>query len=120
MWWDTEPAADVLALETSTDEGATWEPLPFTAARKGDGDEEHPAGTATGWSGRAWHRLTAPLPAGPALRVRWRSTTDRLYVGRGAYVDGLRVERAHRVLFDESRPADAARLTATGWTASRD
>ncbi|MEU6546148.1 serine hydrolase [Streptomyces sp. NPDC046859] len=120
VWWDTEPAADVLALEASTDEGATWQPLPFTTTRKGDGTEEHPAGTATGWSGRAWHRLTAPLPADPALRVRWRYTTDRLYVGRGAYVDGLRVEGAHRVLFDEARAADAARLTATGWTASAD
>lgn len=120
VWWDTEPAADVLALEASTDEGATWEPLPFTTTRKGDGTEEHPAGTVSGWSGRAWHRLTAPLPTDPALRVRWRYTTDRLYVGRGAYVDGLRVERSHRVLFDESRPADAARLTATGWTASAD
>ncbi|MFD7388224.1 serine hydrolase [Streptomyces sp. NPDC059852] len=120
VWWDTEPAADVLALEASTDEGATWEPLPFTTTRKGDGSEEHPTGTATGWSGRAWHRLAAPLPADPALRVRWRYTTDRLYVGRGAYVDGLRVEGSHRVLFDESRPADTARLTATGWTASAD
>ncbi|MBQ0996445.1 serine hydrolase domain-containing protein [Streptomyces sp. RK62] len=120
VWWDTEPAADVLALEASTDEGATWWPLPFTTTRKGDGTEEHPAGTVSGWSGRAWHRLTAPLPTDPALRVRWRYTTDRLYVGRGAYVDGLRVERSHRVLFDESRPADAARLTATGWTASAD
>ncbi|MGV9573591.1 hypothetical protein ACWDRX_30915, partial [Streptomyces nigra] len=93
---------------------------PASLSSQAHGTEEHPAGTVSGWSGRAWHRLTAPLPTDPALRVRWRYTTDRLYVGRGAYVDGLRVERSHRVLFDESRPADAARLTATGWTASAD
>lgn len=48
--------------------------------------------------------------------MRWRYTTDRLYVGRGAYVDGLRVEKGHRRLFDESRPADATRLLAEGWS----
>ncbi|MFI6936197.1 hypothetical protein [Streptomyces sp. NPDC050287] len=44
----------------------------------------------------------------------------RLYVGRGAYVDGLRVETADGVLFDEARPADGARIEARGWTVSAD
>ncbi|GGT28141.1 serine hydrolase domain-containing protein [Streptomyces chromofuscus] len=120
LWWDTEPAADGLVLESSTDGGATWQPVPFTTARPGEQPEEHPSGRVTGWSGRTWHRLTAPLPADPALTLRWRYTTDRLYVGRGAYVDGLRVEAAGTALFDEARPADAARITAAGWTASAD
>ncbi|MGW2051548.1 serine hydrolase [Streptomyces sp. NPDC001858] len=117
LWWDTEPQADVLALEATTDGGATWQPLPFTTTRP---DADHPAGTVTGWSGRVWHRLTASLPPHRQLALRWRCTTDRLYVGRGAYVDGLRVESADDVLFDEARPADAARLAAVGWTASAD
>ncbi|MGA5126103.1 serine hydrolase [Streptomyces pseudogriseolus] len=116
LWWDTEPRADVLVLECSADGGATWQPVPFTTRRRGAGPEQHPSGTATGWSGRVWHDLTADLPAAPGLVVRWRYTTDRLYVGRGAYVDGLRVERGRRRLFDEARPADAARLTAEGWS----
>lgn len=118
LWWDTEPQSDALALEASTDGGSGWQPLPFTTARHGEPPQDHPTGTVTGWSGRVWHRLTAQLPAHRQVVIRWRYATDRLYVGRGAYVDGLRVEAAHTVLFDEARPADAARITASGWSAS--
>ncbi|WP_406165333.1 serine hydrolase [Streptomyces sp. NBC_00996] len=120
LWWDTEPQSDLLFLEASTDDGTTWQPVPFTAVLPGEDREEHPAGTATGWSGRQWHRLTADLPRAPRLALRWRYTTDRLYVGRGVYVDGLRVEAGDRVAFDEARPADAARIESVGWAASRD
>ncbi|MDC0769058.1 serine hydrolase [Streptomyces sp. HD] len=120
LWWDTEPGPDVLTLETTADGGATWQPLPFTTTRHGEPPQDHPAGTVTGWSGRVWHRLTARLPVHRRLVLRWRYATDRLFVGRGAYVDGLRVEAAAGVLFDEARPADAARITASGWTASAD
>jgi CubicO group peptidase (beta-lactamase class C family) len=120
LWWDTEPQSDVLVLEATPDGGVSWQPVPFTAKRPGGQAEQHPAGTATGWSGRVWHRVTAGLPAARHLGLRWRYTTDRLYVGRGAYVDGLRVETADTVLFDETRPADSARITAAGWTACAD
>ncbi|MFE0677562.1 serine hydrolase [Streptomyces sp. NPDC058867] len=120
LWWDTEPVADSLVLEASADDGTTWQPVPFTTAGHGGEPTEHPAGSVTGWSGRTWHRLTAGLPAGGRLLVRWRYATDRLYVGRGAYVDGLRVDSGREVLFDEARPADAARITASGWALSED
>ncbi|MCD7444651.1 serine hydrolase [Streptomyces lincolnensis] len=120
LWWDTEPRADVLTLEATTDGGTTWSPVPFTTTRLGDRPQDHPAGTVTGWSGRVWHRLTADLPAERQLTVRWRYTTDRLYVGRGVYVDGPRVESTSGVLFDEARPADAARIEAKGWSPSAD
>ncbi|MFF1701695.1 serine hydrolase [Streptomyces sp. NPDC058252] len=120
LWWDTEPQSDLLFLEASADGATTWQPVPFTTTAKGEEPLEHPAGTAAGWSGRLWHRLTADLPRAPRLALRWRYTTDRLYVGRGAYVDALRVEAGDRVAFDESRPADAARMEAVGWAASRD
>ncbi|MEV5548440.1 serine hydrolase [Streptomyces sp. NPDC052309] len=120
LWWDTEPGSDALVLEGSADGGATWKPVPFTTARRGQAPREHPAGSASGWSGRVWHRLTADLPAARGLTLRWRYSTDRLYVGRGAYVDGLRVERAGDVLFDDARPADAARVEAAGWAPSAD
>lgn len=120
LWWDTEPQSDALVLEATTDGGATWQPLPFTTARHGEQPQDHPNGTVTGWSGRVWHRLSARLPAHRELVIRWRYATDRLYVGRGAYVEGLRVEAAGTVIFDEERPADAARITASGWTASAD
>ncbi|EDY59652.1 MULTISPECIES: serine hydrolase domain-containing protein [Streptomyces] len=117
LWWDVEPA-DALALEATTDGGATWQPVPFTTEH--DGGQDHATGTVTGWSGRVWHRLTADLPTDRRLALRWRYSTDRLYVGRGAYVDALCVKTRDRVLFDASRPADAARIEAVGWTASAD
>ncbi|WP_327692881.1 serine hydrolase [Streptomyces sp. NBC_00459] len=118
LWWDTEPQSDMLFLESSADGGATWQPVPFTASPAGGTPQQHPTGSVTGWSGRVWHRLTADLPAAPALVLRWRYTTDRLYVGRGAYVDGLSVRGGDGTMFDETRPADAARIEAIGWTAS--
>jgi hypothetical protein len=120
LWWDTEPDADTLLLEATADGGTTWQPLPFTTARHGEQPREHPSGSVTGWSGRVWHRLTADLPAAAQLAVRWRYSTDKLYVGRGAHVDAIRVRAGGDVLFDEARPADSARITPVGWTASAD
>ncbi|WP_370409678.1 serine hydrolase [Streptomyces fradiae] len=127
VWWDTEPGADAAVLEASTDGGTTWAPVPFTTAAPADPAEDHPTGSLTGWSGRRWHRLTADLtadltPSSPTPpRLRWRSTTDRRYVGRGVYVDAIRLlDTSGRPLFDESRPADRSRIEATGWTASAD
>ncbi|WP_405673425.1 serine hydrolase [Streptomyces sp. NBC_01530] len=120
LWWDIEPGADVLVLEATTDGGTSWQPLPFTTTDHGEEPREHPSGSVTGWSGRVWHQVAAGLPAHARLALRWRYTTDKLYVGRGAYVDGLRVEAAHGVLFDESCTADAARIVATGWARSAD
>lgn len=120
LWWDTEPRSDVLVLEASVDGGTVWRAVPFTTKRRGGEPEPHPSGTATGWSGRVWHALTAALPAAPGLTLRWRYTTDRLYVGRGAYVDGVRVETPGGRLFDERRRADAAGVRAKGWARSAD
>ncbi|MFF8012593.1 serine hydrolase [Streptomyces sp. NPDC007929] len=120
LWWDTEPTADALVLEATTDGSTTWQPVPFTTSRRGEEPERHPSGSVTGWSGRVWHRLTADLPAARELALRWRCATDPRYVGRGCYVDGLRVEAAGGALFDETRPADAARLKAVGWTREAD
>ncbi|MFJ9030683.1 serine hydrolase [Streptomyces sp. NPDC102274] len=122
LWWDTEPDADGLFLEASADAGKSWRPVPFTTVGTGQEPLAHPAGSATGWSGRDWHRLTADLAAwrDTAVRLRWRYTTDRLYVGRGAYVDGLRIEDGGRPVFDEARRKDAARIEAAGWVASED
>lgn len=119
LWWDTEPGADAAVLEASADGGAHWSPVPFTT----NGPTDHPTGSVGGWSGRVWHELTADLTAwspGP-VRLRWRYTTDRRYVGRGVYVDGLRVlDATGAPLFDEARPADGARIEPVGWTASAD
>lgn len=116
LWWDTEPGTDTVVLESSADGGTTWRPVSFTT----DGRTEHPAGAAGGWSGRAWHTVSALLSATDTL-LRWRCTTDQRYVGRGVYVDGLRLlDAAGRPVFDEARPADGARIEANGWSRSAD
>ncbi|MFJ8884653.1 serine hydrolase [Streptomyces sp. NPDC102402] len=126
FWWDTEPASDALLLEASPDSGGTWQPVPFTTVPT-DGErpresQPHPDGSVSGWSGRVWHRLEADLGTlrGTEIRLRWRYTTDAMYVGRGVYVDGIRVEDGGRTLFDERRPGDARLVEATGWAVSAD
>ncbi|MFI1805559.1 serine hydrolase [Streptomyces californicus] len=125
LWWDTEPGSDALVLEAST--GQEWRPVPFTTVGRGSGHHRpapvpHPTGAVSGWSGRVWHRLDADLSAwrGEDLRLRWRYTTDRLYVGRGAYVDSVRVRDGRATVFDSERARDAGRIAATGWVLSAD
>ncbi|MEU4131757.1 serine hydrolase [Streptomyces wuyuanensis] len=122
LWWDTEPGSDKVLLEASADGGTTWQAAPFETRRRGERAVPRPEGWVGGWSGRAWHGVESDLSAwrGRPLRLRWRYTTDQLYVGRGAYVDGLRVDDGGRTLFDESRPGDAARIEAAGWSPSAD
>jgi CubicO group peptidase (beta-lactamase class C family) len=122
LWWDTEPGSDAVFLEASADDGATWTAVPFTTVRGQAEPQPHPAGSVTGWSGRVWQLLTADLSAwcGAKVRLRWRYATDQLHVGRGVYVDGLRVEDRGRPVFDDARPGDAALIEVNGWTASRD
>ncbi|WP_405706790.1 serine hydrolase [Streptomyces xanthophaeus] len=123
VWWDTVPGEGAFHLEVRPD-GGTWEPLPFSTVRStGGAAEQWPRGTAGGWSGRVWHRLEAPLTAaraGRELRLRFRHTATGRYVGRGVYVDVVRVAEPSGLLFSEDRPADAARVAAEGWTRSAD
>ncbi|MFD4585367.1 serine hydrolase [Streptomyces sp. NPDC058434] len=122
LWWDTEPASDKVILEASADGGTTWQALPFATVRRGEPAVPRPEGWVSGWSDRVWHGVEADLSSwrGRPLRLRWRCTTDQSYVGRGAYVDGLRVDDGGRTLFDETRPGDAARIEASGWSPSAD
>ncbi|MFC9800391.1 serine hydrolase [Streptomyces bacillaris] len=141
LWWDTEPGSDRLVLEVlEASAGQEWRPVPFTTVGPGSGPgpgaghagagpghhrpepQPHPEGWVSGWSGRVWHRLEADLSAwrGKRVRLRWRYTTDQLYVGRGAYVDALRVRDDGRTVFDADRPRDAGRIEATGWVLSAD
>lgn len=122
LWWDTGPACDILRLEASDDAGATWRPVPFTTALPGEPPRTHRTGTLDGYSGRVWYLAEADLSAwyGAPVVLRWRYDTGPLYVGRGVYADALRVEDRHRRIFDDARPADAARVSLTGWTRSAD
>ncbi|MEV8285940.1 serine hydrolase domain-containing protein [Streptomyces niveus] len=125
LWWDTEPETDVLVLEASDEVDPAWLPVPFTTTVTSSGEEvgtPHPTGSVSGWSGRVWHRLHADLAdrRGRRVRLRWRYATGAPYVGRGVYVDALRVEDGDRTVFDDSRHGDAARVEASGWSVSAD
>ncbi|MGW1021555.1 serine hydrolase [Streptomyces niveus] len=125
LWWDTEPETDVLVLEASDEVDPAWLPVPFTTTVTSSGEEAgtpRPAGSVSGWSGRVWHRLHADLAdrRGRRVRLRWRYATGAPYVGRGVYVDALRVEDGDRTVFDDSRHEDAARVEAAGWSLSAD
>ena len=106
LWFDTEAGFDVLHLESSTDGGETWAPLPFTL-----GDEPMPDGTVSGFGDRRWHAAEALLPAASEVLVRWRYASDAVNQGRGVYVDRVRVD---------GLPLDERRLTADGWQQSAD
>lgn len=109
LFVDTEDT-DKLYLETSSDGGQTWAPQPFTLR-----DRARPAlveDGAVGMSGvRRWMKATATLPVGDIV-VRWRSTTDANYVGRGIYVDAVTVNGPGTHLDTEDDPGQ---FTASGW-----
>ncbi|NDL57352.1 serine hydrolase domain-containing protein [Phytoactinopolyspora mesophila] len=117
LWYDTEAGFDVGRLEASSDEGESWDQVPFDL--EVDNYRWSSDGTFSGFQGRQWVRATAGLPAG-TTHLRWsytgeRSTPSR---GRGVYVDGVRVTDRRGALFNGQRPADAARVVLDGWTES--
>lgn len=115
LWYDTEET-DIGRLEASSDGGQTWQLVPFSL-RSGAYTWQSD-GSFSGYAGRRWANAAAQLP-GNATQVRWRYTTDPLYQGRGVYVDGVHVVGPDGLLFDDSRPADAALFQPVGWTVSR-
>ncbi|MGJ7441157.1 serine hydrolase [Aquipuribacter sp. MA13-6] len=113
---DTE-STDVLALESSSDDGDTWQPVPFTTRQRG-GRVEHD-GTVAASGHRTWWPARADLrradgTAGELL-LRWRYSTDAANLGRGVLVDGVRVVTRGGAVLDGERRPEA--FTTTGWTA---
>ncbi|MFJ5611549.1 serine hydrolase [Streptomyces sp. NPDC093221] len=100
-------STDLLTVESSTDGGTTWQPLPLRVTGKGA-----PSGTPTSLSGqdvRAWWRVRAELPRGAAgALIRWTYATDPVYEGRGVDLAGLSVTSGHHDLLR------AAGLTPAG------
>jgi CubicO group peptidase (beta-lactamase class C family) len=117
LWYDTEPT-DPLTLQESTD-GSSWTTVAFDIS---EGRNRYStSGTVSGYSGHRWYAATAILPpvTGP-VQLRWTYRTDSLYHGRGVYLDRLRVRDATGLRFDDSRPGDAARISAVGFGPAED
>ncbi|WP_218184648.1 serine hydrolase domain-containing protein [Nigerium massiliense] len=110
---DTDES-DKLFLERSADDGKTWTAVPFELTLKGVSTATDGSYTASGL--RQWQRARAVLAAG-RYQLRWRVTTDAIYLGRGVYVDDIRIAGANgRLLLNgEGQPE---RLVADGWTAA--
>jgi len=116
LWYDTAET-DSGALETSSDSGATWRRVPLSL-RVGR-SQWRTDGSFSGFEGRQWLRAAARLTGG-TTHLRWRYTTAASPHGRGVYVNAVRVVDPRGVLFDDSRPRDAALFRPSGWIRSRD
>ncbi|SDD81927.1 serine hydrolase [Actinokineospora iranica] len=98
---DTE-AADPLVLEAS-DDGTTWRSVPVRAHGPGAPVGEQPL--LSGFGHRSWWKINAWVPASGRITLRWRSTTDSRYAGRGVYLDGITVtDSSHLLLSGEKEP----------------
>lgn len=102
---DNEPT-DTFTLESSGDDGVTWEPLPWSVTTQTP-DGSRTVATDGSWNNqgeRAWGEARATLPSEAHL-IRWRYTTDSNTRGRGVFVDDVRIMDGDQVVFDgERRP----------------
>ncbi len=106
---DTD-AGDVLTVQTSQDNGATWQPVGLRVSGEGA-----PGGVVTALTGhghRAWWRVSAELPGNGLLR--WQFTKGGSYAGRGVFVDDIQVRDGRGPVLDGERHPGA--LTASSWT----
>ena len=118
LWYDTEPDADFMSLEASRDGGRTWTIVPFGISGRRLAAET--TGAISGYEGRQWLKAGADLSAWTgAVQLRWRYTTDRLYHGRGVYVDAVSIRSPQGRGFNSHRPSDRARFQADGWVRGR-
>jgi CubicO group peptidase (beta-lactamase class C family) len=114
LFLDTE-STDVVVLETSTDGGATWVPVPLRA-RGPQAPGRVDDGTLAGSGHRAWWTVQARLAPGEQL-LRWRYTTDAAYSGWGVRVDAVRAHaQGGGVLLHDDRSPEA--FVADGWVAA--
>lgn len=110
LFVDTE-SSDPMTLETSTDTGTTWQPVPFTVRDRGTVTQTSGSIAISGT--RHWLQARADLTAG-SQQLRWRYTTDAMYLGRGVYVDGVRIAGPQGMVLDGERHPEE--LVARGWT----
>ncbi|MDP2289362.1 MAG: serine hydrolase [Actinomycetota bacterium] len=111
------PQAQLGTLQTSVDQGQSWQPLPF-ALRQGNSVVRHAVGTFTGLNQPGWSNAIASLPVPPEgsskLLVRVQVANQALWQGRGVYVNHITVRSAGNVVFDDARARDADSVVVSG------
>ncbi|WP_152193099.1 serine hydrolase [Georgenia satyanarayanai] len=113
LWFHTEPT-DVLHVEASADDGATWHPLDGTLTAGGT-VRDAAGGVSGDGEGRWWQgRYDVGLTGDVVLRLRY--VTDAVYSGRGVYVEHVRVQDDGVTVVDDWDPTDRATVVADGWT----
>lgn len=114
LFIDAEDNWDPFSLELSTDGGQTWSFLPYDLKDRDYKQAlvEEPLAV----SGlRRWMKAEATVPAGDNLVIRWKHTTDGLYLGRGVYVDNIKLRGSGVAISPEQDPS---LLVATNWRPS--
>lgn len=114
LFIDMEDQWDPFSLEVSTDGGTTWAALPYRLKDR-DFKERTVDGPLAVSGLRRWMKAEAQVPASDHLVIRWKHTTDNLYLGRGVYVDKIAL-RGGGVNLDLEK--DPSLLIATHWTPS--
>ncbi|UVS76597.1 serine hydrolase [Actinokineospora sp. UTMC 2448] len=102
---------DPLTVEYTVD-GAEWRTAVLQAAGRGA-----PRGDQTGLAGsghRSWWSVHAELPYAAMLTIRWRSTTDGRYTGRGIHLDRILVTDSDGILLNGEKQPHL--MLPVGWT----
>jgi immune inhibitor A len=91
--YEIEAGWDYAFLESSSDGGATWDPVETSESYEGaDSSGFNASGTGiSGDTGGAWVDLTATVPA-DANAVRWRYQTDGAAAEQGFQVDNIAID----------------------------
>ena len=114
LFIDTEDQWDPFSLQVSRDGGTTWASLPYRLKDR-DFRQQTIEGPLAVSGLRRWMKAEAQVPAGDNLVIRWRHTTDNLYLGRGVYVDNIKLRGGGWNLSPEK---DSSLLVAQNWTAT--
>ena len=110
LWYDTEDGYDEGYLAASSD-GRSFKPVRLHLT---SGEYEWNVTKFSGFAARQWCNATATLPEGTKF-LRWNYVTDPAQLGRGVYVDKVRVYDGDSKVFDGEYWWDSKRFEADGW-----
>ncbi len=123
-WYDLEPEFDYGFVEASTDDGATWAPLPGNITVTSDNPNTSDAwanslvggqattDTAITGSSGDWVEATFTLPAASGVWVRFNYYTDGSANGQGWFIDDVSIDD----FSDDFEDGTGVNWDLGGWT----